>query len=95
MAAKYQYIEDGKSGKATSVKVKVFRGDFLGFKSHPEGSPFKTYVGKAYSYNKRSGLMTILSPKGKGYRVIQAPMENVSKCRKQSNEPFRKGEFVV
>lgn len=98
MAKKYRFLddEDVKRGECSSVRVRVFNGDFLSSRTHyPPGTPYKDYTGYAYTFNKREELMTILSPKGKGYRVIQAKPENVTLCKLKASVPFKAGEYVV
>jgi hypothetical protein len=87
---KFNEMRDDKIG--TTVHVDVFGNDFSGMRTIGNR---KRYTGKIYSWNKGAGVFTILSPKGQGYRVIQAKPENVSKAQKQSDKKFVGGKYVV
>lgn len=85
MAKKMMDMVDDKIG--TEVLVKVFGNDFTGGRTN---GTYKTYIGTLYTTNKGAETMTILSPKGKGYRVIQAHPSNVRKCQRQRGVKFQK-----
>lgn len=92
---KFKEMMDSKKGIGSTVHVTVYNDNFAASAPQRGGNKTKRYTGTLYCYNKREDVMTILVPKGKGYRVVQASPSEVKIAKRQTMVPFKKGEYVV